>query len=484
MKHRYLTQLSALVWALAVGSGPSLGAQGPSNVDSWLSPWGGGTEAQVQVPWRPPDQAQTTTPDPRGIVLEPPKDRRPAIPPRPPFELLAGDRVLFLGDQVLRGEIEFGYLETRLTCQYPDRDIVFRNYSHLTNHPLLGTAAGTASQSSDEGIAALLARIRLFEPSVVLLGYGTEAAQAGQAGVERFRAHINELLDGLAGLSTNGPPRLVVFSPLSCEDRPQTTVDAAACNKEVLHYGQALWEISTNRSAEFIDLLRWSKADSRFQKTQAERTGLPIRYLTDDGLRLNRFGYWRMTLMLHPGLRWPANNWRFGYMRDDSLRPGQFGIEVISRSRSSGHARMVTLEEILPLPNLPDFIDAEPESRPQCYIQISALDPGVYALRVDGQEILSGTAEEWARYEIISQGPSWNQAEELRRTIVRKNALWSEQESRSSAYESTGTVNESQPSIRELEATIARLRKPVQRNYEVVRVAYRPDASSTNSGGR
>jgi hypothetical protein len=384
---------------------------------------------------------------------------------------------LFLGDQVLRGEIEFGYLETRLTCEYPDRDIVFRNYSWLTNHPLAEVGRGSRLQPTGDEFAALLQRISAFGPTVVMLGFGTEAAAAGETGVGEFRASVNRLLDGLAGLSTNGPPRLVLFSPLSCEDRPQTTVDPAAWNKEVLHYGQALWEVSTNRSAEFIDLLRWCRSDSRFQKTQAERTGLPMRYLTDDGLRLNRFGYWRMTLMLHPGLRWPANNWRFGYMRDDSLRPGQFGIEVISRSRSSGHARMVTLEEILPLPNLPDFIDAEPESRPQCYIQISALDQGVYALRVDGQEILSGTAEEWARYEIISKGPSWNQAEELRRTIVRKNALWIEQGS-------PGMENDSQQSIRELEATVARLRKPVQRNYEVVRVAYRPDASSTSSGGR
>ena len=43
------------------------------------------------------------------------------------FELLDGDRVLFLGNSFFERALEYGYLETAIALSFPDRDITFRN---------------------------------------------------------------------------------------------------------------------------------------------------------------------------------------------------------------------------------------------------------------------------------------------------------------------------------------------------------------------
>src|SRR5215211_1176603 len=54
----------------------------------------------------------------------------------PPFDIREGDRVLFLGDALLEREGDYGYLETRLHEQFPDRRFIVRNLSWSADTPL------------------------------------------------------------------------------------------------------------------------------------------------------------------------------------------------------------------------------------------------------------------------------------------------------------------------------------------------------------
>ncbi|MBU6401879.1 MAG: hypothetical protein KGS61_16305, partial [Verrucomicrobia bacterium] len=58
----------------------------------------------------------------------------PAEPPRP-FELREGDRVVFVGDTLVEREQEYGYLEARMTAQFPDRNVTFRNLGWSADTP-------------------------------------------------------------------------------------------------------------------------------------------------------------------------------------------------------------------------------------------------------------------------------------------------------------------------------------------------------------
>ena len=52
-----------------------------------------------------------------------------------PFEILDGDRVVFLGDTLLEREGSYGHLETRMTAQFRDRRFTARNLSWAGETP-------------------------------------------------------------------------------------------------------------------------------------------------------------------------------------------------------------------------------------------------------------------------------------------------------------------------------------------------------------
>src|SRR4051812_8015138 len=45
----------------------------------------------------------------------------------PRFELVDGDRVVFIGNTFVERDIKHNYLETLLTAQWPERNVTFRN---------------------------------------------------------------------------------------------------------------------------------------------------------------------------------------------------------------------------------------------------------------------------------------------------------------------------------------------------------------------
>ena len=51
------------------------------------------------------------------------------------FEIKDGDRVLLLGDALLERENTYGYLETRMHEQFPDRSFIVRNLSWSGDTP-------------------------------------------------------------------------------------------------------------------------------------------------------------------------------------------------------------------------------------------------------------------------------------------------------------------------------------------------------------
>jgi len=446
-----LDDIFAPIPPLPPGVSPQTGPPRPTP----LAPHPAGGEAPSSTP--------TPTPDQGAILLRPPRDRRP--PPPAPLEFRQGDRVLFVGDRLMAGEAVWGYLETRLTCQFPECDVVFRHLFETGDSPLV--QPGTVIDGDGAGadwLEPVLARAAAFKPTVVVVGYGTEASQAGEAGLARFTTAYARLLDGLAALDAGVTLRWVLLSPISAEDLHAAPPPQQQESSAAEPYARALLDLATQRNAEFVNLYGWSLAEGRFARERAEKHGEPLRILADADLDLNPYGYWRMTLVVEQALRWPYNTWRFGLMPDQSLRDGGFGARLLDRSRTDTQARVVLIEDRLPTPNPPGPVERLSGAKPHCYIQLPGLRTGTYALRVDSQPILEGTEAEWARYEIIAQGPSWDQAEALRRAIVEKNDL-----ARRADLAQPAEAASYQARIAELEQTIAQLRRPVQRTYEVVR---------------
>lgn len=415
-------------------------------------------------------------------VLRPPEGppltlSRPSTPPpprRPPFLLKPGDRVLFLGDGVLESEADHGYFETRLESQYPTHRFTFRNLSRSPNNRLRD-ADPVAAARDFAWIDRLAAEARALRPDVVVLGYGTRAGLGGGDALAAYTNTYARLLETVPSFNPSAPPRLLMLSPLSF-DPPDAAAVSELTNRydAMLPYAQASWVLSTNHNASFVDLFIPLLNEVR----AGLRPGLasPRPKPTEDGVRLSEFGARRMVFAWDRALGWTVNHWRFGLMPDGKWRDGGFGALIRSHSRTDEQVQVTFTEERLPTPAPRAALKVEDEDQPHCFIQVRGLKPGLYELRVDRHPVLTATRADWDRYVIICRGPSWDQAEQLRQTIVRKNAAW-EQWWRSRPDGTAGPESGVPAGITALEGEIARLKQPVQRTYEIVRIGDAPEAA-------
>src|SRR5262245_307213 len=91
-----------------------------------------------------------------------------AEPPR--FERRAGDRVGFLGDRLVEGEQDQGWLEVMLTSRFADRAITFRNLGWSGDTPAGESRFGLSllqagREPADEGWKQLLQQITEAKPT-------------------------------------------------------------------------------------------------------------------------------------------------------------------------------------------------------------------------------------------------------------------------------------------------------------------------------
>jgi hypothetical protein len=116
----------------------------------------------------------------------------------------------------------------------------------------------------------------------------------------------------------------------------------------------------------------------------------------------------------------------------------------------------------------------------ELFVKVTGLPAGRYELREDGRAIAVRTAGAWARGVQLADVPDREQIERLRATINRKNLLffhrWRPQnitylfgfrkhEQGNNAVE----IPRFDPLVAEQEREIARLKKPVPHDYELVR---------------
>src|SRR5262245_38465226 len=89
-----------------------------------------------------------------------------------PFDFRDGDRVVSSVATLIERDGAYAYIEHRLTSQFPDRNVQFRNLGWSGDTP-----QGTARASFDfdkpgKGFEKLKDAVTAAQPSVVILGYG------------------------------------------------------------------------------------------------------------------------------------------------------------------------------------------------------------------------------------------------------------------------------------------------------------------------
>ena len=131
---------------------------------------------------------------------------------QPGFILKDGDRVVLVGDTFIERDQRYGFLETILTLQNPDKALVFRNLGWSGD-----TVEGISRSGFDppeRGFEQLKQQVLAAKPTVVILGYGMADSFAGDAGLPRFDSGLNRLLEVVDRIQA----RVVLLSPIAHED--------------------------------------------------------------------------------------------------------------------------------------------------------------------------------------------------------------------------------------------------------------------------
>jgi lysophospholipase L1-like esterase len=199
-----------------------------------------------------------------------------ALAPQPtsatePFELLDGDRVVFVGNTFIEREQRYGYLESALTCRWPERNIIFRNLGWSGD-----TVWGEARAGFDtprEGYQRLVAQTLALKPTVLFIDYGTNESFAGTAGLARFNEQLNRLLDDLQPSKA----RLVLLAPPMFEKERWPGGNLAERKADLELYTHAISQIAEKRRLRFVP--------------EFCQAGTHARPLTDDGMHLTEYGY-------------------------------------------------------------------------------------------------------------------------------------------------------------------------------------------------
>ncbi len=393
-------------------------------------------------------------------------EARAEKPPPKQLELREGDRVVLVGNTLIERDQKYGYLEAALTERFADRNITFRNLG-WSGDTVWGEARALFGTPAD-GFRALKDHVVALKPTVIVVGYGTNESFAGQAGLPHFLDGLKTLLDALATTKA----RIVLISPIRQEDLGRPLPDPTEQNKRLALYTNALEKVGSERNCDFIDLFNTLIPSAK------PSGGQP---LTDDEQHLTELGYFHLAEALDDLCHGPREKWNLTvYAPDGRISVVGAGTTVTDIAREGSTFRWKATDERLPMP-----IPANPPHTSYRFftdrtIRVTGLPSGHYQLKIDGQPVLTATATELAGGVPIRHGAPFDRAEELRRTINRKNELyfnrWRPQnvtylflfrkgEQGNNAVE----IPKFDPLIAEAEQRIAQLRQPQACAYELGR---------------
>ncbi len=384
--------------------------------------------------------------------------------------LASGDRVVFVGDTLIERAAASDYWETWLTLRRPGVEIVFRNLGWSGD--TVGGDARAGFDTPREGYQRLIDGVKLLQPTVVVLGYGGNQAFDGPGGIEPFQRGLNRLLDDLAPTGA----RFVLLGLVPHERLPAPLPNSKRSNLWRAEYNALLARTAEQRGLGFVDLFAALGGPAMLAEHDS---AAPSRPLTDNGIHLSAYGYWRAAAAVDAGLGPPPEQ---PYEVALDLALGEYharGTRLVSLV-TRPHLKLELIDDRLPLPISPgEEGPSEPaESR---VWRIQGLAEGVWQLNEDGQPAALGSASQWAQGLAVVGGPSAEQTERLRQVIRRKNELyfyrWRPQNEtylfgfrKHEQGQNAIEVPRFDPLVADQEQLILDLARPRQRTWELVRV--------------
>jgi lysophospholipase L1-like esterase len=379
----------------------------------------------------------------------------PSVRATDAFALRDGDRVVLVGNTLIEREQRYGYWETALTRRYPDKSIIFRNLGWSGDTVFGDARAGFGTQA--DGFRHLKEHVLTLKPTVLIIGYGANESFDGPKGLPRFVKGLETLLDTFAPTKA----RVVLLSPLKQEDRGRPLPDPKEQNKNLRLYADAIRDVAKKRGHLFVDLY--------------DLLAKEISFLTDNGIHLTAFGYWRSAMILEQALGLQKASWLIEMNAKGKVEKAE-GARV--DKITTDPLRFEVTFDLLPFPPLPkeEIVFTNYFWFP--VLNVRDLPVGKHSLRIDGAFQAEASEERWAATQYIYSEPGEKQAERLRQVILAKNRLYfyrwrPENETYLFGFrkheqgQNAREITKFDPLIAEKEKEIAKLRVPVTHTYEL-----------------
>ena len=319
------------------------------------------------------------------------------------FQLEKGDRVLFVGNSLFENDVQFGYLELALTTRWPNRAITYRNIGWSGDN-VYGEARSYVT-TPPTPYELLIQQITEAKPTVVFVGYGGIEAQEGEEGLARFKQGYASLLDKIDQLGA----RAVLVSPIPVllPVSDNTTKRNAALEM----YAAAIEQIAKERKKRYLDVFKPVLEISK----QA--------VITENGVHLNGTGYYYLATALEKSLGLPPRNGSIAIDVANNAVESTVVTKLHQFDKSTMSLSFTVNETCLPLPAPQEDGKAIAVDNGR-KLSIKGLKKGFYTLSTADDVIVTASAKEWEEGITIKQGPTYYQAEELRKTILKKEELF------------------------------------------------------------
>ena len=190
-----------------------------------------------------------------------------------------GDHIALVGNALAEGLQKTNDWEALLHRRFPDRELVVRNLAFPGDEPFTRIRTRAFGEPDDH--------LRHVAADVILYFFGYNESFAGPEGVDDFKTEMTRLVTETQSknYSGDGPPRVVLISPIAFEDTGDPNLpDGSEHNDRLEMYTDALKEVAGQTDAGFVDLFRPTL--ELFQSSD-ER-------LTLNGAHLNQEGYQKL----------------------------------------------------------------------------------------------------------------------------------------------------------------------------------------------
>jgi putative heme-binding domain-containing protein len=195
--------------------------------------------------------------------------------PSKSLELHQGEHISIIGNTLADRMQHDGWLETYLQNRFPTQELSVRDLGFSGDELTLRLRSANFG-SPDHWLTATKA-------DVVFAFFGYNESFAGEAGLDKFRANLDEFIKHTIAQRYNGKsaPRLVLFSSIAQENVGDRNLpDGAENNQRIRLYTEAMAEVARAHGILFVDLFRPTL------KLYAET----LKPLTINGIHLNAQG--------------------------------------------------------------------------------------------------------------------------------------------------------------------------------------------------